>query len=102
MGKTPTTDKAWSKESASAGSASRGLPASIAKRLRWLSHRMQSVGAEMEYYGGFGEIGDHGREMQGAAGIALGWAMGIEASLPNTVITDPHPRKTNYGNSDSD
>jgi hypothetical protein len=44
---------------------------------------MQSVGAEMEYYGGFGEIGDHGRELQGAAGIALGWAKGIESSLPN-------------------
>lgn len=58
-------------------------PANIAKRLRWLSHRMQSVGAEMEYYGGFGEIGEHGREMQGAASIALGWAKGIEASLPN-------------------
>jgi hypothetical protein len=44
---------------------------------------MQSVGAEMEYYGGFGEIGDHGREMQGAASIAFFWAKGIEASLPN-------------------
>lgn len=69
--------------SVSSGSAARGTPAGIAKRLRWLSHRMQSVGAEMEYYGGFGEIGDHGREMQGAASIALGWAKGIEASLPN-------------------
>jgi cysteine synthase len=67
-----------------AGSAARGTPASIAKRLRWLSHRMQSVGAEMEYYGGFGEIGDHGREMQGAASIAFCWAKGIEASLANT------------------
>ena len=70
--------------SGAAGSAPRGTPANIAKRLRWLSHRMQSVGAEMEYYGGFGEIGEHGREMQGAASIALGWAKGIGASLPHT------------------
>ena len=67
--------------------------ANIAKRLRWLSHRMQSVGAEMEYYGGFGEIGEHGREMQGAASIALGWAKGIEASLPNNR-DEPQPPKT--------
>ena len=46
--------------------------------LRLISERMKSIGLFMEFYGGFGEIGEHGREMIGASKIAAGWADGIE------------------------
>ena len=42
---------------------------------------MASLGVDMDYIGGFGEIGDHGREMVGAAAVAVGWADGIDADL---------------------
>jgi hypothetical protein len=35
---------------------------------------MLNLGADMDYYGGTGEIGDHGRELIGAALIAREWA----------------------------
>lgn len=50
----------------------------LAKRVRRVAALMQKLGADMDYYGGFGEVGQHGREMQGAARIALGWADGME------------------------
>lgn len=43
-----------------------------------LSELMEEVGAKMDYFGGFNKIGDHGREMIGAAMIAKGWAKGIQ------------------------
>lgn len=54
----------------------------LAKRVRRVAALMQKLGADMDYYGGFGEVGQHGREMQGAARIALGWADGMEAEPP--------------------
>jgi len=47
-------------------------------RLRILSAQMLDVGVFLDFYGGFGEIGEHGREMIGASKIAAGWADGIE------------------------
>ena len=35
---------------------------------------MLNLGADMNRYGGMGEIGDHGREMIGAGLIAREWA----------------------------
>jgi hypothetical protein len=32
----------------------------------------------MEYFGGFGDLGVHGRQMIGAAKMALGWANDLE------------------------
>jgi hypothetical protein len=50
---------------------------SIPEELDALAHKMRALGAKMEYYGGFGEMAQHGMEMQGAANIARGWAKGI-------------------------
>ena len=52
-----------------------------ARRLRSLSAQMQDTGAFLDFYGGFGEIGEHGREMIAASKIAAGWAYGIEKEL---------------------
>ena len=49
-----------------------------AEKLRWLSWHMNDIGAFLDFYGGFSEIGEHGREMIGASKIAAGWADGIE------------------------
>ena len=56
-------------------------PEGLALRLRSVARAMASLGADMDYIGGFGEIGDHGREMVGAASVAVGWADGIDADL---------------------
>jgi hypothetical protein len=40
------------------------------------------LGVAMEYVGGFGEMGDHGRELQTASRIAKEWADGIESETP--------------------
>lgn len=55
----------------------------LAKRIRRVAAQMQRLGAHMNYYGGFSEIGQHGREMLGAANIARGWAEGIEGEMKN-------------------
>ena len=39
---------------------------------------MRQVGASMDYYGGFGKLGDRGREMLGASAMAKGWTKYIE------------------------
>ena len=49
-------------------------PAKLSKELYKLSQKMEKLGLKMEYYGGFGEIGKHGRELVGASVIARGWA----------------------------
>lgn len=51
----------------------------IAAALRDLSIQMLTIGAAMDYYGGMGEIGQHGRELINAATIASEWAAAIEA-----------------------
>ena len=43
---------------------------------------MLQIGEDMDYYGGFGEIGQHGREMISASQLALDWARGIERDEP--------------------
>ena len=48
-------------------------------RIRALADEMREVGAALDYFGGFdSEVAEHGREMIGAAGIAEGWAEGME------------------------
>jgi hypothetical protein len=39
---------------------------------------MIDLGAEMDYFGGFGEIAGHGRDLVGAGHCAQSWADGIE------------------------
>ena len=51
------------------------------RRLRNLSAQMQDTGAFLDFYGGFGEIGEHGRELTGASKIAAGWADGLESEI---------------------
>lgn len=51
----------------------------IPLRLRALSREMQQLAVDMDYLGGLGEMGDKGRELFGAAGIALQWADSIES-----------------------
>jgi hypothetical protein len=46
-----------------------------------VSEIMRQVGADMDYYGGFGEIGNHGRMMVGASKMAKSWADGIEYDM---------------------
>lgn len=53
--------------------------AQLAARIFRVAKSMKRLGCEMEYFGGFGEIGDHGREMIGAAVIARGWALALSA-----------------------
>ena len=54
----------------------------IPDELDALAHQMRAVGAKMEYYGGFGEMAEHGKELLGAANTARGWAKGIRKQIP--------------------
>ena len=49
----------------------------IAKDLLKLSREMRRIGVQMEYYGGFGKMGQRGRELIGAARMAKGWGAAI-------------------------
>lgn len=40
---------------------------------------MRLIGVDMDYYGGFSELAEHGRELIGAAVIAESWAGELEA-----------------------
>ena len=51
----------------------------LVRRIRKVAEEMRQLGNQMDYHGGFGELGDHGREMRRAAGTALGWAAGLES-----------------------
>ena len=53
-------------------------PQEIAAELRVLSDEMSRLGGEMDYLGGLGQIGDHGRELIRAGAIARDWAAGID------------------------
>lgn len=47
--------------------------------IRRVASEMETLGAAMDYYGGFNStISEHGKEMIGAAQIARSWATGIE------------------------
>ena len=54
----------------------------MVRRLKRISNEMLQIGEDMDYYGGFGEIGQHGREMISASQLALDWARGIERDEP--------------------
>jgi hypothetical protein len=53
-------------------------PQDIAYRLEELADDMTEIASLMDYYGGFSEMGRHGRELAGAAMIARQWAGEIE------------------------
>ena len=60
------------------------LPGRLTELAKW----MDRLGWEMNYYGGFGEIGQHGLELMGAAKIARGWAKGIKRQ--NNALCKSH------------
>ena len=47
--------------------------AEIAEEIEIIAAQMRNCGHRMAYVGGFGELGDHGREMIEAANTAQGW-----------------------------
>jgi hypothetical protein len=56
--------------------------AELAEELRIVAGIMHRTGTRLAYYGGFGEIGAHGREMIGAAKIAKSWVREIRRRKP--------------------
>lgn len=50
----------------------------IAARLRRLADEMDAIAVAMDYYGGFAEWAQHGREIAGAGAVARQWAGEIE------------------------
>ena len=59
---------------------------------------MLTIGEEMDYYGGFGEMGQHGREMISASQLALDWARNMmpgSARLNCEVTSKSQRRLTN-------
>lgn len=59
--------------------------AELIAHIRATAERMAQTALLMQYYGGLGEIAQHGRQMEGVARIAHGWADGIEADGPPDV-----------------
>ena len=51
--------------------------ARMARRLARVGEDLRCLGADMDYYGGFGLIGVHGREMLGAAQMTKAWSSHI-------------------------
>lgn len=56
--------------------------AELAEELRIVAGIMHRTGTRLAYYGGFGEMGGHGREMVGAAKIAKSWVREIRRCKP--------------------
>lgn len=56
----------------------RASAGSLVARLRWLAGHMSCIGADMQYYGGFGPLAEHGGQLLGAAKIAASWAKELE------------------------
>ena len=50
----------------------------ISAKLRVLAAEMDDIAIAMDYYGGFAEWSEHGREIAGAGNIARQWADEIE------------------------
>ena len=46
----------------------------LAIRIKQVSEQMRKLGEHMNYYGGFGPTGTHGKEMMRAAATARSWA----------------------------
>ena len=55
----------------------------LVRRIKRVANEMRQLGAHMHYYGGFGEIGEHGREMLRAAACAKSLATALEQNPPN-------------------
>ena len=53
--------------------------ADIAKDLRCIAKHMLDIATSMDYYGGFSEWSQHGKEMAMASAIAEQWADEIDA-----------------------
>jgi hypothetical protein len=51
---------------------------SLIQSMKFLHTHLLDVAAEMEYYGGFSEIGRHSHELIGAACILNTWIEGME------------------------
>lgn len=75
--------KIWEKEKKKLMKEYRRKPVldSLSRELYKVSWQMEKLGIKMDYYGGFGEMGKHGRELIGAAIVARGWADGIESEI---------------------
>ena len=50
----------------------------MVRRLKRVSEEMRTLGETMDYYGGFGKMGERGREMIGAARLAKSWIKHME------------------------
>lgn len=59
--------------------------AELIAHIRATAERMAQTAQLMQYYGGLGEIAQHGRQMEGAARIAHGWADGIEGESVHAI-----------------
>lgn len=62
----------------------------MVRRLARVAEDMRKLGADMDYYGGFGLMGDRGREMLGAAKMAKGWTIHI-AKIAETLDVKAKP-----------
>jgi len=60
-------------------------PRALAMRIHRVASSMRRLGCAMDYYGGFGEIGEHGREMIGASIIARKWADKISEQIKHST-----------------
>lgn len=58
-------------------------PHTIADRLQQLAAEMLDIAAEMDYFGGFSQIGKHGKELAAAAMCVQSWADGIRENYPS-------------------
>lgn len=64
----------------------------LSAAIEYVSSLMLDVGVAMEYYGGFSELAQHGREMIGASHIASGWADVVRSDYAPTekpVVPQP-------------
>ena len=71
----------------------------MVRRLMRLSKTMLTIGEEMDYYGGFGEMGQHGREMISASQLALDWARNMmpDSDRLNCEVTSKSQRRLTNG-----
>lgn len=51
----------------------------LIEKMKALKEQMLDVAADMDFFGGFGEIRQHGLELAGAAGVLQTWIDGIES-----------------------
>ena len=66
----------------------------LVRRLKRVSKEMRTLGETMDYYGGFGKMGDRGREMIGAARLVKSWIKHIERRFRGRYWPDRPIRQT--------